>query len=51
MKAARKRRDEFRPKREPAKNSDIRPWISVGEAAELALSKIIKTMQDARGEK
>jgi hypothetical protein len=24
----------------PAKNSDIRPWISIGEAAQLALSKI-----------
>ena len=24
----------------PAKNSDIRPWISIGEAADLAVSKI-----------
>jgi len=42
------RREDRRDKREPAKNSDIRPWISVGEAAHLALSKIAKNMQDAK---
>lgn len=42
------RREERREKREAAKNSDIRPWVSIGEAAQLALSKIAKNMQDAK---
>jgi len=29
----------------PTNNADIRPWISIGEAAQLALSKIEHDMQ------
>lgn len=37
--------------RQAENNADIRPWISAGEAAQLALSMIAANMERAKGEK
>lgn len=43
--AWKEKREARREKRE-RNNADIRPWVHIGEAAELALSKIIKAKRE-----
>ncbi len=43
---AQERREARKAEREQRNNADIRPWVSIGEAAEIALSGIVKKKED-----
>lgn len=42
-----RREIEARREKRERNNSDIRPWVSIGEAAELALSKMLSDKKKA----